>query len=324
MPCYDKKLEASRQDFYNESYSTRDVDCVITTGELDLMMREKGWNLLTPVSDEDVTPSVADLPELVPHAGTSSGSYLHSLMHGAMTACPEALDLVERHVRTIDYQEYTLLKKSTGDIVFKGAKCYGFRNLQNVVRKVGREAGVHVGRGAAGRMATTARTKLKRATGDATNNRDSDKGYDYVEVMACPSGCVNGGGQLRPPTQSPVHRLDEDRDDREVGSGEMSMDVVRNARWGDREWTKKVEEAYWNSLPDGWPALDDELNSRIRVADCLAQRILVELCQPKEEQIAPGRSWGSVNEEAEARRRRFFRTQYHAVSSDVEGLAVKW
>ncbi|KAG9460752.1 hypothetical protein GDO78_019759, partial [Eleutherodactylus coqui] len=33
MPCYDKKLEASRPDFFNEEYETRDVDCVITTGE---------------------------------------------------------------------------------------------------------------------------------------------------------------------------------------------------------------------------------------------------------------------------------------------------
>jgi hypothetical protein len=32
MPCYDKKLEASRQDFYNDLYQTRDVDCVITSG----------------------------------------------------------------------------------------------------------------------------------------------------------------------------------------------------------------------------------------------------------------------------------------------------
>lgn len=32
MPCYDKKLEASREDFYNDIYKTRDVDCVITTG----------------------------------------------------------------------------------------------------------------------------------------------------------------------------------------------------------------------------------------------------------------------------------------------------
>lgn len=31
MPCYDKKLEASRQDFYNQLKETRDVDCVITT-----------------------------------------------------------------------------------------------------------------------------------------------------------------------------------------------------------------------------------------------------------------------------------------------------
>jgi len=29
-----------------------------------------------------------------------------------------------------------------------------------------------------------------------------EKGYDYVEVMACPGGCVNGGGQLRPIARS--------------------------------------------------------------------------------------------------------------------------
>lgn len=33
MPCFDKKLEASRSDFYNDLYKTRDVDCVITSGE---------------------------------------------------------------------------------------------------------------------------------------------------------------------------------------------------------------------------------------------------------------------------------------------------
>ena len=32
MPCFDKKLEASRSDFYSDLYSTRDVDCVITAG----------------------------------------------------------------------------------------------------------------------------------------------------------------------------------------------------------------------------------------------------------------------------------------------------
>ncbi len=44
------------------------------------------------------------------------------------------------------------------------AAAYGFRNIQSLVRKV----------------------KLGRCE------------YDYVEVMACPGGCLNGGGQLKP------------------------------------------------------------------------------------------------------------------------------
>lgn len=41
MPCFDKKLEASRDDFYNKDYECKDVDCVITTGELEVMMHER-------------------------------------------------------------------------------------------------------------------------------------------------------------------------------------------------------------------------------------------------------------------------------------------
>lgn len=33
MPCYDKKLEASREDFFDEVTQSRDVDCVITTSK---------------------------------------------------------------------------------------------------------------------------------------------------------------------------------------------------------------------------------------------------------------------------------------------------
>ena len=43
------------------------------------------------------------------------------------------------------------------------AYAYGFRNIQNIVQK------------------------LKRNKCD----------YDFVEIMACPSGCINGGGQIR-------------------------------------------------------------------------------------------------------------------------------
>ena len=214
MPCYDKKLEASRQDFYNEQYRTRDVDCVITTGELEVLMRENGWDLRVPVEDEekmetylpksvddsDASSSVSsacvprtptplslsslsshkhahvsdlelEIPELVQHLGgsgssSSSGGWLQTIIahvqeleaaRGRQTA------VRSRTIRTGDYEEFSVESfvaaphhkhehEHESEIVFRGAKCYGFRNLQNVVRKVGREAGVRVGAGAAGRL----------------------------------------------------------------------------------------------------------------------------------------------------------------------------
>lgn len=39
MPCYDKKLEASREDFFNEVYNSRDVDCVITSSKFSIIIK---------------------------------------------------------------------------------------------------------------------------------------------------------------------------------------------------------------------------------------------------------------------------------------------
>ncbi|EPS67179.1 hypothetical protein M569_07598, partial [Genlisea aurea] len=50
-----------------------------------------------------------------------------------------------------------------GEVVLRFALCYGFRNLRNVV------------------------TKIKSQKCD----------YHFLEIMACPSGCLNGGGQLK-------------------------------------------------------------------------------------------------------------------------------
>lgn len=35
MPCYDKKLEAARGDFFDEKTQSRDVDCVITASNFN-------------------------------------------------------------------------------------------------------------------------------------------------------------------------------------------------------------------------------------------------------------------------------------------------
>lgn len=415
MPCYDKKLEASRSDFYNEAYATRDVDCVITTGELDLLMREKGWDLSIPVAGEDdhdtssrsqhqnaekdedlvatgietgkhadvssgpsehtnskaeaqqtSSSSTADLtvppiPELITHPGTSSGSYLHSLISLLSSTSPHPLDLTVRSVRaSADYEEYTLTEQGSGKVVFRGAKCYGFRNLQNVVRKVGREAGVQVGRGAAGRMAGGVRGRVKKlGAGTGAEASSGSGGYDYVEVMACPGGCVNGGGQLRPPppaaksnASSGALNVDAEGFKRDWessgvsvpnssalntntntdGDEETSTSPMQNAKWGDREWTRKVEEVYWHGLtglptPPPSPRLDSgnrqAEDAKAAKADRLASVLLRETCRPSD--IDDVADWTSaMDEEAETRRRTLFRTQYRAVESEVIGLAVKW
>ena len=318
MPCYDKKLEASRQDFYNDVYSTRDVDCVITTGELELMMREKAWDLSIPIVGELVShQSVEDnigLPVLVPHPGTSSGSFLHSIMHHLQSESAVPLIYSVRTIRNTDYEEHTL-KDGAGKTVFKGAKCYGFRNLQNIVRKVGKERGIRTGIGAAGRMAGRSGV-MRREQRAGVDERGRDNDYDYVEIMACPGGCINGGGQLK--TRS---MLDEENYERHWEESGVKVDGIPNGRWEDKNWTRKVEDAYWKRLPETNDKLpvpaavqgrdDSKEKYRTEVADHVVKQVMVDLC---------GHDVGKWME----RRRELFRTEYRAVESEVVGLAVKW
>ena len=51
-----------------------------------------------------------------------------------------------------------------GQVVLRFAYAYGFRNIQSILAKA----------------------------------RRGKCPYHFVEVMACPSGCVNGGGQIKP------------------------------------------------------------------------------------------------------------------------------
>src|SRR6266498_3159151 len=72
MPCYDKKLEASREEFFDAELGTRDVDCVITAGELWELVGHFGWDLRS--CDETPSP-LGSLPEAIQRPGSSSGSY---------------------------------------------------------------------------------------------------------------------------------------------------------------------------------------------------------------------------------------------------------
>lgn len=274
MPCYDKKLEASRSDFYSAVNQTRDVDCVLTTGELDLLLSDLGFqpHNFVPGENEPISrsndlndPLGSPWPELIQHPGTSSGSYLHSIIHFITTTHPNPTHLTIRENRgSADNVDYILTDNLTGEVLFKGAKCYGFRNLQNLVRKVGRETGLvkSGGRGGASKLsaAIAARKKGVRARASNMGNGGGDtdvkeegivgedKKLDFVEVMACPGGCVNGGGQMKPVTRSlsQLHEstrkgLDEQGYERPLAD----EGVDEGMRWSTKEWVGKVESIYW-------------------------------------------------------------------------------
>ncbi|KAJ2997700.1 hypothetical protein NUW54_g7102 [Trametes sanguinea] len=96
-------------------------------------------------------------------------------------------------------------------------------------------------------------------------------------------------------------------------------------KWGDKEWTRKVEAAYWHALPTPPPtppADGASPGSVFEYADRLAVKVLSEVTGAQGNKV--GQWMESLDGEAEEKRRTLFRTQYRAVESEVVGLAVKW
>ena len=164
MPCYDKKLEASRQQFYSDLYRTRDVDMVLTSVEVGQMLEERGLKLADyPSVGLNSFTNLEPNCGLLGHQGGGAGGYLeHTLVRAAK-------ELFSIEVGEVSYK--TLRNRDMGEVVvekdgvsvLRFAYAYGFRNIQNIVQKV----------------------KRNKCT------------YHFVEIMACPSGCLNGGGQMR-------------------------------------------------------------------------------------------------------------------------------
>jgi iron only hydrogenase large subunit-like protein len=350
MPCYDKKLEASRSDFYNSVHQTRDTDCVLTTGELDLLLRDLGFDPLLPTPLESGNPPTdlenpisAPWPELLNHAGSSSGSYLSTIITHMSSTHPNPTRVITREIRgSTDNVEYLLEDTVTGQVIFKGSKCYGFRNLQNLVRKVGKETGIGKGARGAGKLSAAVaarRRKAKVGTGEIATpatpttdgestpglgnvdmtlavNRDEKK-LDFVEVMACPGGCVNGGGQMKPISGKRKAEVDEEGYERPIPDEGVEME--EEMRWSTKDWVAKVEEIYWSGLPT--PPSSPNPNSsvvqgesRLGMADQIAEQIVQEACGEDEE-----------------KRANFLRATFAKVEGDVLGgaggvthEAVKW
>ncbi|KIW31337.1 uncharacterized protein PV07_02994 [Cladophialophora immunda] len=249
MPCFDKKLEASREEltdrWWRHSDHTdtsaspvRDVDCVITSRELLSLASARGIQLSSlpcrPLSSVERTP----FPD--PHVSRflfpkerqrhnqeqnvtagSSGGYLYHILSTEQWRHPGSTISVQRG-RNADVVEYSLVAP-TGQALMKCARYYGFRNIQNLVRKL-KPARQSKLPGAARRM-------------NPAGGSGSASDYAYVEVMACPGGCTNGGGQIK--VDDVIETVPQTR----------SQDVVNSVvgPQSQKEWLRLVDEAYYSA-----------------------------------------------------------------------------
>uniref|UniRef100_F7BFK0 Nuclear prelamin A recognition factor n=1 Tax=Ornithorhynchus anatinus TaxID=9258 RepID=F7BFK0_ORNAN len=223
-PCYDKKLEALREDFYTSLYDSQDVDCVLTSGkplgpklpgcrrgsghflwdnllgkgyfqwarQLPLSCSVSEWCEIVQILEQsglslneleeasvDTLFGATTEGEVVRHDGTRSDGYLeHVFKHAAKELFDmDVQEITYRTLKNKDFQEVTL--ERDGEVLLRFAAACGFRNIQNLVLKMKR-----------GRFP-----------------------YHFVEVLACPRGCLNGKGQMEAGSGKPdgalLRRLEE-------------------------------------------------------------------------------------------------------------------
>lgn len=171
MPCTAKKEEITRPEFTKNGEP--DVDAVITTQELAIMIKEMG------VKFTDLEDDSMDMP-----FGVASGA---GIIFGNTGGVTEA---VLRDVAGDKFGKMDL------EILFEDV-----RGLEEV-----KEATVNLD-GAEIRMAVI--HGLKNADMILKEIKEGKRQYDLIEVMACRGGCISGGGQ--PVNRTPAKQTRQDR-----------------------------------------------------------------------------------------------------------------
>ncbi len=240
MPCFDKKLEASREELTDSVWNgngqpgrgVRDVDCVITSKEILMLTESRGINFFNlpkepipissrvpfpdPTAQEFIFPSCQS-GRPVPAASTSGGNLHYTLQYVASRHPGSRIETTRG--RNVDVAEFSVISAS-GSTIFRAARYYGFRNIQNLVRKL--------------KPARPSLMPGARAVGTSRKAAGKPAGheYDYVEVMACPGGCTNGGGQIKVDDPLVVQR-------KEPG--------FQPGLQEQKQWLAEVDEAYFSA-----------------------------------------------------------------------------
>lgn len=161
MPCLAKKGEKNMELFYKE-YAGHDIDVVLTTRELTRMLRSAHLDP-SALSDRECDPLMKE--------GSGAG-----VIFGATGGVMEA---------ALRSAHYLVTGQNPDADAFKIVRSPAFGT--GVI-----EAEVQLG-SAAVRAAVVSGLKNARKLIEAIERGEAH--YDFVEVMACPGGCVGGGGQ---------------------------------------------------------------------------------------------------------------------------------
>ena len=165
MPCTAKKFECGRDDEAGAGYP--DVDFVLTTRELGRMIDTAGINF-NILPDESCDAPLGQGTGAAVIFGTTGGVMEAALRTAAEVITGTELDNPEFHdVRGMEGVKEASYK--LGDLDVKVAIASGTKNAKVLMDKV----------------------------------KDGTADYTFIEIMGCPGGCINGGGQ---PVQSATVR----------------------------------------------------------------------------------------------------------------------
>ncbi len=163
MPCTAKKYEITRcKEMYASGY--KDVDIVITTRELARMIKQSGIDFNSLV-DEDADSILGDYTGAATIFGVTGGVMEAALRTAYYAITGGKLANIEfENVRGFDgVKEGAIPIHGT---TVKVAVAHGIGNVEYVLNRV---------------------VEAKR--------KGEEPPYHFIEVMACPGGCIGGGGQ---------------------------------------------------------------------------------------------------------------------------------
>jgi NADP-reducing hydrogenase subunit HndD len=252
MPCTAKKQEIAlaRHQFKVNSdkkeINIPIVDYVLTTREYAYLLRR------FKIDFAQLKPASMDNP-----LGKSSGA---GVIYGASGG------VMESALRSADY--FLRVKKQTGSL--ESVLCGGCKDIPHQKSFLSQNRiNFNQVRGQEGIKSAKVKvgdTKLKVAVANGLGNarmllediKNKKCHYDYIEVMACPGGCIGGGGQPVPVTAeirkkraASLYNIDEKLSIRTAHENPSLLKVYRDYFKGDLELIEQLMHCEYNEESRG-------------------------------------------------------------------------